>query len=111
MRHDSGYFRVLEVAPGYPFNLSFYCPGCGCYHGLNTDPSRQPLWQLTFSDGKPTASPSILVRHGKYTDPEDDTKYEEIRCHLFIRNGSIEYLSDCTHKFAGKTIPMELEEE
>lgn len=111
MIHQSGYFRVLEVAPDYPFNLAFHCPGCGCSHGVNTDPSRQPLWQLTLKDNKPTVTPSILVRHGKYPDPEDNLKYGETRCHLFIKNGMIEYLSDCTHKLAGQTIPMELEEQ
>lgn len=108
--HEQGYFRNIEPSPGYPFNLAFHCPGCGCSHGINTDPSKNVVWQITFTDGKPTVTPSILVRHGRYPDPNDDLKYDEIRCHLFIRNGNIEYLSDCTHKLSGKTIPLEKEQ-
>jgi hypothetical protein len=29
------------------------------------------------------------------------------RCHLFITDGKIEYLADCTHELAGKTVEME----
>jgi hypothetical protein len=28
-------------------------------------------------------------------------------CHSFIRNGKIEYLSECTHELAGQTVDME----
>ena len=30
----------------------------------------------------------------------------EQRCHLFVKNGQIEYCSDSTHSLAGKTVPM-----
>lgn len=94
MKDDSGYFRVLE--DDGQFNLAFYCPGCECSHGLNTNQNRRPAWIVTFFDGKPTVSPSILVRHKE-------------TCHLFIKDGKIEFLSDCTHKLAGKTVDMELD--
>ena len=28
-------------------------------------------------------------------------------CHSFITDGSIEFLPDCTHELAGKTVPLE----
>jgi hypothetical protein len=28
------------------------------------------------------------------------------RCHLFIRDGALQFLSDCTHKLAGQTVDM-----
>jgi hypothetical protein len=30
----------------------------------------------------------------------------EVRCHSFVRAGMIEFLSDCTHELAGKTVPI-----
>ena len=28
------------------------------------------------------------------------------RCHIFIRDGRIQYLNDCTHALAGQTVDM-----
>lgn len=28
-------------------------------------------------------------------------------CHSFVRDGKIEFLSDCTHRLAGQTVEME----
>ena len=103
MQDASGYFRILATDKDHQFIKAFYCPGCECSHGINDG------WSLTFQNGKPTVSPSILVKHGRYIDKNDPTKYEAIQCHLFIRNGMIEYLSDCTHKLAGKTVEMQKE--
>ena len=53
----------------------------------------------------PTVSPSILVRYG---GPDAGVGGAPPQCcHFFVRAGNIEYLSDCTHAFAGKIIPME----
>jgi len=55
------------------------------------------MWTLSGTEAKPTVMPSILVDQSK----------PDRRCHLFIRNGNIEFLSDCHHELAGKTVPME----
>ena len=70
--------------------LVFWCPGCEDHHHINE------TWKITGTDSAPTVNPSILVRH-----PGDKS-----RCHLYIRDGQIQFLSDCTHAFAGKTVPM-----
>jgi hypothetical protein len=98
MKDESGYFRLLETDKDQQFNMAFYCPGCKCHHGINTNHEHRPAWNVTFTAGKPTVTPSILVT-------------SSTRCHLFIKHGEIEYLTDCTHELAGKTIPMELEED
>jgi hypothetical protein len=84
----------VEDSPDY----SFYCPGCECDHGVWTTESNnnKAIWQFNDDMDKPTFSPSLLIHHGA-----------GIVCHSFIREGKIEYLSDCTHKFAGQTIEME----
>lgn len=30
----------------------------------------------------------------------------EILCHSFVRDGVVEFLSDCTHELAGKNVPL-----
>lgn len=78
--------------------IMFYCPGCKTHHFIDH------RWDCTGLEiDSPTITPSILVNGGR-VHPGEPT------CHLYIKNGMIEYLSDCTHDLAGKTIPMEEQE-
>lgn len=63
-------------------------------------PVRGPqAWSWNESTERPTFAPSILVHsHERYEAPPQP------RCHSFVRNGTIEYLSDSTHTLAGKTV-------
>lgn len=76
--------------------LMFWCPGCKEHHGVPVDGSRG--WEWDGDKVRPTIKPSILVRSGR------DMKNV---CHSFVRGGHIEFLSDCTHDLAGKTVPLE----
>lgn len=83
----------------------FWCPGCLSYHGCQTDPNhRNPitgaLWQWNGDMENPTLTPSILIHGGGRTP----------RCHLFVRDGKIEFLSDCSHALAGQTVEMASDE-
>lgn len=73
--------------------IGYFCPGCGHIHFINIIPNNHPCWNFNGDLECSTFSPSILVT-GLRT------------CHSFIRNGYIEYLTDCTHKFAGKAIDL-----
>jgi hypothetical protein len=42
----------------------------------------------------PTFEPSILVEGARS------------RCHSFVREGRIKFLSDCTHELAGQTVDL-----
>lgn len=69
---------------------------------------------------KPTFQPSLLVRsghHGLSHQPGDDcwctfkarggdTSFSCYLCHSFIREGRIEFLTDCTHPLAGQTVDL-----
>lgn len=71
----------------------FYCPGCKEDHLFTVNSSNpQHNWTFNGSEDSPTFSPSLLYPS------------KEIRCHLFLRDGKIQYLSDCGHELAGKTI-------
>lgn len=76
----------------------FYCPGCKCDHGLWTSNKNgnNVIWKFNGDLNKPTVTPSLLIKHGK-----------NIVCHLFIKEGMLKYLHDCSHELAGETIEME----
>ncbi len=93
-------------------HVSFQCPGCGDSH---TVPVGAGGWQWNGDLERPTLTPSVLVRSGHYTDrwkPGDecwcgkDYGFECYRCHSFVRDGRIEFLSDCSHKLAGQTVDL-----
>jgi hypothetical protein len=76
---------------------SFHCPGCGYDHSVRTS-GHEPRWELTgLEEDTPTVSPSILV---------NANIPGATRCYSFVRSGKVEYLSDCTHSLAGKTVDM-----
>lgn len=79
------------------FHFTFYCPGCKCYHGFNTT-----TWKFNNDMEKPTVSPSLLTHY--------NMGGVDVRCHLFIREGKLQYLNDCTHELKGQTIEMREEE-
>lgn len=87
----------------------FNCPGCECSHYI--DPN---VWGFNGDLEKPTVSPSILVRG---TVPITDEEHEKIMsgkpfepkrfvCHSFVRDGQIQFLSDCSHQLAGQTVEL-----
>ncbi|WP_051264705.1 DUF6527 family protein [Nakamurella lactea] len=70
------------------------CPACDFLHGVRI--IGQGAWDWDCNRDAPTISPSILVQGGA----------ENIRCHSFLKAGRWEFLSDCTHAFAGQTVDM-----
>ena len=86
--------------------LMFYCDGCKEAHQIDSS-----KWEFNGDMNKPTFSPSYLVWNDP--NPDADPKYDPkgkfrngFRCHSFITQGEIQYLSDCTHRLAGKTVAM-----
>ena len=78
-----------------------FCTACGCGHLFDA------RWTFNGNYEKSTFRPSMLV-HGWPHDPDRLPEYRvQKRCHSFVTDGNIEYLSDCEHEYAGKTIPLE----
>lgn len=69
----------------------FWCPGCATHHAPAV-----ARWSRAGSTTSPTLSPSVVT---EYADGR--------RCHLFVREGKLVFLDDCTHALAGQTVPME----
>lgn len=69
----------------------FHCPGCGYGHNVDV-----PRWTWNGSFDRPTFTPSLLVNQH---DPGS-------RCHSFVEDGKILFLSDCFHSLAGQTVDL-----
>lgn len=53
-----------------------------------------PNWTWNGSVDKPTLKPSILTRGHDFT------------CHSWVTDGKIQFLGDCTHEFANRTLDL-----
>lgn len=110
--------------------LMFWCPGCNSAHRIQHGAGAGPRWSWNGDAERPTFSPSVLVwwdEPKNLGDPEalqrdidaararreagatgDDLKVPVVskRCHSFVTDGRIQFLSDCTHGLAGQTVPL-----
>lgn len=72
-------------------NYWFHCPGCA-----NAHPVEVPRWSWNGSLERPTFTPSLLC----------NKDHPASRCHSFITDGMIHFLSDCWHPLAGQTVEI-----
>jgi hypothetical protein len=81
-------------------SVIFDCPGCGFLHVVHVSQGNvpRPVWTWNGSVDAPTFSPSIAV---SWRAPDGGRM-----CHSFVREGKIEFLSDCTHSLAGQTVEL-----
>jgi hypothetical protein len=61
---------------------------------LVSEGGKEPMWKWNGDTEKPTLHPSVL------------TKTEDAVCHIWIRDGMVQFLGDCTHAFRNKTVPL-----
>lgn len=83
--------KVRQIDEGC---VAFHCPGCGHSHRLTVNGRRNSndaSWVWNGSLDKPTFTPSLNV-----------VGY----CHSIITDGRIMFLTDSTHKLAGKTVDI-----
>jgi phage terminase large subunit GpA-like protein len=65
-----------------------HCPACDDIHVFDD------RWTFNGNKEAPTFRASMLVHRS------------QSRCHSFVTDGRIEFLSDCTHALAGKTLDL-----
>ncbi len=110
--------RVLRsLSTGY----AFFCPGCEESHVVYTNHSNGHNWSFNGNVDKPTFQPSVLVTSGHYVDgfkgekcwctyyaehPDEPVDFQCFRCHSFVTDGRIQFLSDSTHKLSGQTVDL-----
>ncbi len=76
----------------------FWCPGCEKLHGITAGGAGAWTWNGDLE--RPTVQPSVLAFH------EDKNKQRVTYCHLFLREGRLQFLDDCRHALAGKTVDL-----
>jgi hypothetical protein len=105
--------KLKSFSNGYVY----WCPGCDEHHYVRTKPNEQSQgWSFDGNVDLPTFNPSVKVTgkqtvivNGEWTGEwvrGPDGKALDKSCHHFVRGGKIEYLSDCTHAMAGKTVDL-----
>jgi hypothetical protein len=95
---------LRKAATGY----IHFCPACSDAHMFTTEGAT--AWTFNGDVERPSFSPSMLIRWGRFADPsykpepgEDDLSGT---CHYFLKVGQLAYCSDSTHELAGKTVPL-----
>jgi len=102
--------------------LMFWCPGCKQEHRIQHGAGGGPRWGWNNDVEKPTFTPSVLVTCGHYATGEapgncycdaeqripgwSNDGWKCLRCHSFVTDGNIQFLSDCSHELAGQTVPL-----
>jgi hypothetical protein len=92
--------KYQGVPVGTVTGYMWKCLGCDSHHVFYIAGKHHCFWQFDGNMEKPTFSPSLVCRweHGEARIPKV--------CHVFVKNGMVEYLTDCTHHLAGKTIEL-----
>ncbi len=114
-----------KQADGSPHAYLFRCPGCRDAHVVCVDRDASIKWEWNGDVDRPTFSPSILCRwetrspaarlarakfsaeHGREPTAAEVPYDVKHVCHSYVRDGQIEFLHDCTHALAGRTVPLE----
>lgn len=111
--------KIHKIIVGNSSGYAFWCNGCNTAHVVTEK------WSV--DEKTMTISPSILVHEnwkmpdnwdyatapkdesGNLLKQENGKLFDAIktpRCHSFVRNGKIQYLGDCTHLMANKTVEI-----
>lgn len=77
----------------------FRCPGCDAA-GIGGVHRCDERWTWNGSVTAPSFNSSVLAR---CTWGEERVEHV---CHSFVKDGRIQYLSDCTHTLAGQTVDL-----
>jgi hypothetical protein len=89
--------------------LYFNCPGCNEQHPVYVEGIYKPsfssapiksYWNWNGDMDNPTFNPSLLVN---WVDRKTN---KNMVCHSFIKDGMIQFLSDCTHELVNQTVEL-----
>lgn len=95
--------RYTKADGGFHGELGFYCPGCKTEHLItdnltDIEAVGNGPWSFNGNFELPTIQPSVLTYCSNA-----NVNY---RCHSFITDGKIQFLTDCTHELAGQTVEL-----
>jgi len=96
MRMVPGGYDPCE--PSEATHIRLHLPGPMPNRILPVQPNSPKGWNWNGSVDAPTVLPSVLSRGGR--------EGRETVCHSFITDGRVQFLTDCTHEFAGQTMDL-----
>lgn len=90
--------KVMELQnqSGGHWAWMIFCPACRHGHAFDS------RWTFNGDMEKPTFRASFL----QYETPPKGPFKGHFRCHSFVTDGRIEFLSDSTHAMAGQTVDL-----
>ncbi len=91
--------RAKLTEHGKEKHLSFYCPGCKCIHAVPVE-GHPHYWDWNEDLENPTLAPSLLIWQNRVNKPRLTL------CHLFLRDGVLDFLKDSAHELAGQKVPL-----
>lgn len=103
MGQISAKLRRLDVGYGH------WCPACMGMHAFFVDrpTSKGHRWRFNGDVNRPTFTPSMNIRTGKYADPKFiDTENLSSICHYILTAGRMQFCGDCTHALRGQSIDL-----
>lgn len=74
----------IDLGPDEGQGWIFFCPACEEHHQING------RWRIFPTAPGPTIRPS----------------YRDSKCHLLVTGGTLYYLKDSSHRFAGQSLKM-----
>lgn len=90
----------IKNTSGEQKGYMIFCPACKCAHVFDE------RWNFNGDFFSPTFKPSMLVNASQ--DQKDASQGElGHRCHFYIINGHIQFLSDSTHGMINRTVKLE----
>lgn len=103
--------RYTIADGGYHGELGFMCPGCNRIHLITDELTdieaiANGPWTFNGDYENPTIRASVLTRGYRKNQNTGLHDIEVDRCHSFITDGKIEFLSDCHHNLAGQTVEL-----
>lgn len=93
--------------------VAFFCPGCRRRHVIVVEGPH--AWGFNGNGDRPTFTPSVLWQGAEELTDEQVAAYYRgeglpekvpVRCHSFVTDGQIQFLSDCSHALAGQTVSL-----
>lgn len=105
-----GIMHGLKWREGRAGHYQHWCPGCNQRHEIAVgEPNGSGAkWSFNGNFEAATFSPSIHIQIGPYIDPDDPSQNEPkyTQCHYFIKDGKIQFLTDCKHDMRGMTVDI-----
>jgi hypothetical protein len=112
--------KLRRLAEGSGYRLGWWCLGCENIHWVRVAGDGNN-WEFNGDLERPTFKPSVLIRSGHYAPfhkPGEDcwctfnakhpdrTSFRCVICHTHVIDGRVQYLLDCSHELAGRTIEL-----